>query len=552
MKKFFTIAFVLILALSLFAQGGNEIEKGRQLLKEGKFAEAISLLKPLAAVNPPNYHALLILGNAYLKAGKPDSAEIIGTAYQIGNGKSVDGFLLLAQAEAEQKKFTEAYATLKKGLKTNRDNLKLLLKLGWIQLSHDSTDVAIVTFSRVKELDPANAEAYNGLGDCYVKLSADVVALMQFEESLRIDSTQVEQRYKMAKLYYKERRFNEAAQMYASILRLEPENDAAALELGRLYFLAKQYGNAARVLDAYVKRHPENTDAWLQYAEAMLSARQWEVASKAAEHVIKTDPNSARALRVAAKSNAVMRNNDKAIGFYSALSKVDTLSAEDNRNWGKAYAMVKNDSLAIIRLEQSLLKDSTQSEIYADLGGAYMRKKIFDKAAVMYEKKFNQDSTYTSAYINYALCMEVLQNWEAARVALYRALRQNPSYLTSHYHLAYVLSRMDSSTNAKKEYETVITLADTARIRYKNELSDAYSYLSRYYLAEKKFPLALEALNQAVGFKPNDVDLILWRGQTLHFLGKRDEARKAYEKVLKLDPQNKDAKNGIDRLDLGF
>jgi tetratricopeptide (TPR) repeat protein len=88
------------------------------------------------------------------------------------------------------------------------------------------------------------------------------------------------------------------------------------------------------------------------------------------------------------------------------------------------------------------------------------------------------------------------------------------------------------------------------RTRYKNELTDAYSFLTRYYLSEKKYPQALDAINNTIAFKPNDVELHLWRAQTLHALNKRDEAKKDYEKVLQLDPKNKDAKKGFDILEL--
>jgi tetratricopeptide (TPR) repeat protein len=42
----------------------------------------------------------------------------------------------------------------------------------------------------------------------------------------------------------------------------------------------------------------------------------------------------------------------------------------------------------------------------------------------------------------------------------------------------------------------------------------------------------------------------LWLAQTLHALNKRDEAKKEYQKVLKLNPNNKDAKKGLDILEL--
>jgi tetratricopeptide (TPR) repeat protein len=43
-----------------------------------------------------------------------------------------------------------------------------------------------------------------------------------------------------------------------------------------------------------------------------------------------------------------------------------------------------------------------------------------------------------------------------------------------------------------------------------------------------------------------EVELHLWRAQTLAQLKRYEEARKEYDKILQLDPNNKDAKKGIE------
>jgi tetratricopeptide (TPR) repeat protein len=424
-----------------------------------------------------------------------------------------------------------------------------MIQLGSIQLANDSTEQAIVSYSKAKEAEPENAAIYRGLGEAYIKLKADGVAIIQYEEALRVDSTQTDLRYKLAALYKKERRYTEAAKMYQYIIQLDPQNVAAALELGRLYSAAKQYANAAKTLALYLEKHLDDNEAWTLFKSSVEECKRYDLALNLLEKAlaVKKEPQW---LQFAGKASFMLKRYDKSIEYYNQLAQAQPLNFEDLKLMGKSYVEVKNDSLALAYMMQSILKDSTQQDIYNELGAAFMRRKEFDKACPMYAKKIGQDSTYTPAYINFALCNEQTQQWGEAREALVTAIRQSPNYPTAYYHLAYCLSRMDSTLAAKLTYEKFISEVDTAKTKYQNALGDAYRYISWYYLAEKKYPQALEAITNAIVFKPQDVELVVWRAQTLHALNKRDEAKKEYQKVLKMDPNNKEAKKGLDILEL--
>ncbi|MBN1503502.1 MAG: tetratricopeptide repeat protein [Candidatus Eisenbacteria bacterium] len=553
MKK--TLCLFAILAFIVFAaasSAADPLTDGRQYLEAGKPNEAISVLLPAFMADPFNAKVVLTLGRAYFAAGKPDSAEIMAKFYTGMEKKDPEGYILAARAALERKRCDNAYSILKKGLKANKNNVVLLVELGYTHMACDSVDQAIVSFTQASQISPGYAPAYKGLGDAYIKLNAVSVAIMQFEEALRADSTLVPLRYALAKLYFNERRFNEAADAYKYIIIQNPEDDDAARELGLIYYLADQFDNAASVLARYTERHPEDLEAWKMYTESLAESKKYAEAVAAADHVLKTDPVSPVALRASAKSQYMLKDYAKSISQYLELEQVDTLSADDQRYLGKAYfeSGPKNDSLAILYMSRSAVLDSAQADIYPELGAAHMRAKNFAKAAEQYKKKFTMDRTAASAYVNYALCMEVLKNWEEARGALAIVMRDNPDYAPGHYHLGYVYSQMDSMQNAKKSYETFIALADTLQSKYSNELYYAYKFISVAYLGEKKYQQAEAALNKAVTLRPNDPEMHLWLAQTLHALNKREEARKQYQLVLKYDPGNKDAKKGLDILEL--
>jgi len=550
MKRFLFFLAVAFLIAVVPASSQDKILAGKTYLKEGKLPEAISMFRKVLEVNPQNTEISLLLGNTYLTINRGDSAEILGKEVLLQNEKNIEAILLVTKAQMAQKKYDDAYATLRKGFKSVKDDASLLVQLGYLHLASDSTHKAEVAFSQAKQITPKDPLIYRGLGDVYLKMGAEPIAIMQYEKSLEYDSVQVDLRIQLADLYLRDRQYNEAAKMYIAVLRQQPNNDKAAYEVGRIYSMSKQYSSAAHYLETYVLDHPEDKDTWGLYMVALDKSRQYESSLKAAEHLLQTNPKNPKALSLAGKAQFIMREYQGAIGYFQRLEAVDTLSVEDAKSLGKAYLAVKNDSLATLYLQKSLDMDSTQSDIYNDLGGAYMRLKKFGPAAAMFEKKFHQDTTYATAYVNYALCNMAMQKWELSREALYQAIRMRPSYVYGHLYLARTLSQMDSIKAARNSYLVAAQLADSLQDRYKNELGEAYRYVTFTYLVEKVYAPALESVTKAVQFRPTDLELQLWRAQILHALDKRDEAKKQYQKVLQMDPGNKEAKKGLDLLEL--
>jgi tetratricopeptide (TPR) repeat protein len=562
MKKRTILLWILCLSVSIHAIGQDKITKAKNLLQAGKTEDAVSTLQNMMSTDVQYREALLLLGNAYLKLGRLDSAEVHGRELLAFNEKNIDAILIVVPALAGQKKFGEAYGLVKRGLKAHKNDPNLLVELGKIHLAADSVEQAIVAFSQAKEADPKSLLPYIGLGEAYQKLQANAVAILQYEEAVGLDSSRIDLKYTLANLYQKEQRYNDAARMYIDVIKASRDKVQPSLELGSLYFKAKQYGNAAKVLANFVKVHPENADTWKMFSESVDAGKTWDVGLAIADSILLRQPDNPKALKLAGKCSMIQGKSTKslekqktAVEHFRKLKAIQPLDVEDSKYLGKANFELKNDSLAILHLEKSLTGDSTQSEIYMDLGFAYMRVKDWKNAARMFEKKFLQDTSFASAYVNYALCEEQLSNWELSRRALVKALAQAPNFLLGHYHLAYTFQSMDSVQAAKKEYANVITLIDTSKTRYKNELGSAYRYLAFVGLFEKNYREALSAIEKALEFRPKDLELLLWHAETLHSMNRRDEARAEYERIIKIAPKSKeakDAKEKIDRLDLGF
>lgn len=229
-------------------------------------------------------------------------------------------------------------------------------------------------------------------------------------------------------------------------------------------------------------------------------------------------------------------------------NKSDSLLSQPESSTTKSVPYTSSPQAA--ELEERLRQDPTQTKLYGDLGAIYMREKQFERAAQMFEQRFLRDPTAASAYINYALCNMTLKRWDIASGALRHALILRPAYIPGHLNLARCLTQFqgDSLRVAKTEYETVVQLVDTAVVRYRVELVEAYRGIAYVLLLEKKYSETLESLDKAIRLNDADAQAHLLKAQTLALTNKREEAVQEYQKVLQLDPANIQAKKDLEIL----
>jgi tetratricopeptide (TPR) repeat protein len=540
--KIFFVAGMLLLAASAGAQ--SQLTNAQQLLQQGKIEAALVELRQAAANFPKDHLAWFWLGEAYLQAAKTDSALFAGKRILAINDKLAEGYVLIAQAQLAQKDFAAAKNTLQAGFKFNQQNADLFRLHGEALVASDSLEKAIVAFARATKAAPKDSRAYEALGDIYMRQGGAIMAIMQYEKALALDSTQANLLHKLAKSYVGERQYNEAARAYQRLVKLDTANQVAAFELAKLYFAAKQYPKTVPLLQSYVRLHPSSLEAWSMYVESLYFGKQYQEVPEVAPKLLELQPNSTKTLRMLAHAYFELRDFEQVIATYQQVGRQEALTGEEFKRLGRSYHETKRDSLAANAYEEALRLGVSGAELYSELGAIYMRARQFDKAAAMFEKRFLRDSTVTSAYVNYALSNMALGKWELARIALYRALKLKPDYVSGHLFLARTLSQMDSLSRARKECEAVVKLAGEGN-EYKAELAEAHGLIGFTLLLEKKYPEAVEPLKISIRYKNDNPQTHLWLAQTFALTNRQDEAVAEYKIVLKLDPKNKEAKKNL-------
>jgi tetratricopeptide (TPR) repeat protein len=169
------------------AEAHAELEKGRAaLLDDKKVDEALVHLEKAVHIYPRFYEAQLLLGTAYMDAGKwEQSAAALGRAREI-NPKSGAALFALGEVYRHQKKYDEAERVLGEGLATDEKSAAGHFTLGRVYWDRGDIAKAGPQVGRAIQLRPDFADAHLLAGNILLRARQGENALTEFQEYLRL------------------------------------------------------------------------------------------------------------------------------------------------------------------------------------------------------------------------------------------------------------------------------------------------------------------------------------------------------------------------------
>ena len=153
------------------------------------------------------------------------------------------------------------------------------------------------------------------------------------------------------------------------------------------------------------------------------------------------------------------------------------------------------------------------------------------------------DSTSVNSYRNLAFCYLKLESYDKAAASFDKALALKPDDVQMRSMLGKIYTFNKDYEKAVRQYE--ILLND-----YSDMLNDSlrcviYPDLGLSYLSLLDCHSAIPVLLKAEKCRPGDISVLFNIASAYHTCNMIDEAHQYYDKVLKLDPGNKEARKGF-------
>jgi len=538
-------------------QAAGRAGVGQVWLRRRQYDKAMEAFKLAERMDPSLALAFYGQGEVLRRQEKCTEALPLLTKATELDRKFPDAQLALGDCYLQLKQYDKANAAFSEGLKWGpKWRPRFLVALGTVESARDSLRAAGVYFTRAREEAPGDPDVRRSLGEFYMSRGTWALATSELQAALNLDTTDIELRYSYAQaLNFAGDRNNEALEQYQLVAARDRDFAPGQLGLGTMLFRA---GNQGKV------------PAYHQQAVEPL------------KHYTQLDPSDCRGWSALGRNYYYMKMPDDA---FTAMQKAEQLCVggnkemynvlghlyADRKEWGKALEnFAKGDpnprdqlSIAQIMVFQCnqqtadsvwctradsvyrgiVQRDSTTSEArfaLVELGKLHFRQKDYEGAIQLLERRNRMDPPNADAYYYIGLSRNVMKQYPEALAALRRSVELDSTKGDRYFWLGVVSDAMKQTDDAQRSFERSVQLDSTSALAGK-----AYRQLGFYRLLAKDWNGAVRLLERAVALDAKDVQAYVWLAQGYQNAGNRSKAMESYRKALELDPNQPDAKKGI-------
>ena len=401
------------LMLSRKPKEGSTFDRLYQFYLEGAGLDAmVADYQSEAAAKPDNPNVQLILGHIYKRFGKETEAI---KAYQHAVTLSSNDYyphLALGQIYTTLRRYEAAINTLTKAAALSEqmesgtldDRITIYKTLGRAYFYRDRVDDAIITWTKIAELDPQNIFARIELADLFREQELYPQAIAQHEAIIEIKKEAGKE--------------NESEIHYFSPYRV----CLSLREIGKIHEDTGAYAAAqARYDAALALTAPGNwlrKDLQQRVIGIYAADANWKGLITYYENKLETTPNDPELIGLQAAAYVKNQQLDAGIAAYRKGLELAPTDTELRLNLIAVLRSAEKFEDAAAEYEMLSEQQPDDFGIYRELGKLYLQLKDEDKVKATYQRMIDQDPENASTYL---ILAEIYtgHEWMEAAVASY-------------------------------------------------------------------------------------------------------------------------------------
>lgn len=517
-------------ALSLSAATmAQSLERAKKEMYYKRYASAKEQLKAITAGGETSPEAWYWLGEVYLEEKQPDAAR---AAFQSGldlagkaglsQKKSPLIYVGMAHYLMDAGKFQEAKALIDEVLEaTKNKNADALLAAGRANVESKQGDArwAIVLLDMAAKRDKKNPEIYSVEGDAYRKLTDGSNAIINYNKALDADARYAEALYKKGRLYKSQNNPDVYLEFFTKAYMADSAYAPALYELYDYYFY-RDVDKAAQMLEAYIRHSDPSPDHAYMRTDLAYIGKKYDAAIKSAQDIISRDGDSVkpRIYKLLAYCYAGSGDSTKALDQMNTyFAKQDTTDrvVKDYLLAAALIETVQHDTAGVVaQFEQAVAaeKDSVQRLDYlvklAEMEQKFGRR---DREAIWREKIYKSKPTPNNLDLyNWGMACYAAQNYPAADTVFGLYTEKYPDQTYGYLWRARANALIDTTMElglAVPHYTKLIEVASQDTAKNASILITAYGYLGSYEANVKKdYPAALQYFDRILALDPDNKD----------------------------------------------
>jgi tetratricopeptide (TPR) repeat protein len=529
MKQIF-ICFIFI--SGAFVLKAQTVEQGAKQIYYQRYHSAENTFDKLVKQDPDNSMAWYYLEKTYLLENKLNKAS--KSIQSAPEGVKSDPWYNVAYGNIllRQGKNAEAANYFNNALKeTKEKDPDILAAVADAHIKSKSGDVnyALNLLNKAIKRDKKNPSLYVLRGDAYIKQANGSEAFKAYEEATKVDDKYAEAYHKLGKLFVSQKNPELYVGYFQKAVAADPNYGRSMYRL-YIHEFNRHPAKAMEYYNNYLAKSDHTIENEYDLADLYFINKQFDKAIQKADAIIKADGDSAqpRLYKLISYSYAEQKDSAKAFDYIQTYFSKEADSnkvAKDYLLRGDLYAALnENDSLAFVYYDKAvaLEKDSAELEKYykrfADLAAA---NKNFSQQAKWLGKYYTSTESGTNIDLfNWGLAHYRAEEFTAADSVFGIYVAKYPDQSFGYYWQAKSKALQDQDMSQGLAVPAYLKLVEVLEKNptdpnYKKWMVESFAYLAAYETNTQK------DYAEAVSY---------------------------FEKVLKVDPENADAKKYIDLL----
>lgn len=560
-KRLNVVAFLFICICSVtavFAQ--SNIEKARKHLVSNDYLNAAPHVVAAVNENPKNLEFLLLAGDVYRELEKLDSALMFyQRAEKVDDAPNV--LRKVAVVLSELGKHTEAINKIQEAVKEDKDDVYNYLVLGQVYINADSLQKADLVIRRAQNLNGDIADTYVALGDLYYAQKVYELAKINYDEAITRNATLLEPRIKLARTNYRlansgvdkdeaNEYFSASLKAWDEVTQLDTNNATAFYEKGRILFFAKKYVDAARSLHRYVALRPDGQLGRWYLAQSFYELRAYDSAEVYLQAVA-IDSVQDKKTSMLARSYMEMKDFTRSAAMYAQISKKGELEQEDMERYGYACILSGDTVTAVTVFKQAIERNPKNCTLMFRVGNLLRQRQEYADAIAVLQKRIENcpDSLTSTTYYLIGVSFYSAGNLDSSIIALQESIKADSNSLQPYIQLGRAYFERDSTISLGQEVLSMAIEKAKGNVTENGRVVEqAFAMRCGKYLDAKEYDILKKITTEWVTLLPESEFGNLYKAISHQGTNDTEQACKYYKKVLKINPNNKPAKQNMSAL----
>ncbi len=478
---------------------------------------------------------------ALLRNGKPAQAE---TLLCEGLGERPDNFdllRLLGVANQFQGKNENAAGYFTKAIKIDPASAPTHYNLGITLSILKQFDKAADSLSRALEIFPDDADALGVLGNAFAALNRHEDAVDSLRSALEIEPGNALRHIKLGMSLQALERYEQALSCFHNAIELNPDDAAIHNLLGIVQNKVSQLDEAVASFRRAVEIKPNHPEAHNSLSATLINLKKYEEAVSSCLRAIEVRPDHAEAHNNMATSLNALKRHEEAIESCQRALEIKPDHAEAYNNMGIALNALKRHDEVSECYRRAIEINPDFADAYSNLGNYLNYLTRYEEAIDSYRRAIERNPDHAEAHNNMVNALISLMRNEEAVECARSAIKINPHLADAHSNLGIALA-------CAHRYEDAISSANRA-LELKPELVAAHINLGSCLAEIGRAEEAMAALECALNISETPEQ----RARSLVALSALPKTAISIDLLASIDEVSKcslDAENGANVEDL--